>query len=66
MICPVCSNLNIERYKMYDGINKNAYISCVGYHCHNCNHIGSALTDTKSESKINKAFILAEMRFRKI
>jgi len=66
MICPVCNNQNVESYKMRESVMKNARVSCVGYHCWNCGHIGSALVDTTSDKGINKSFFEAEIRFKTI
>lgn len=66
MTCPVCRNPDVEEYKMYDGVMKGARVSCVGYHCHNCKRIGSALVDTISDKGVSKGFELALARFVKV
>lgn len=66
MECPVCSNDNVEAYKMRDGADDKARISCVGYHCHSCKRIGSALVETVSNKGVDTAFTLAYERFMRI
>lgn len=63
MKCPVCRNPDVEEYKMRDGIMRGARVSCVGYHCHNCGRIGSALVDTISDKGVSKGLEAAAVRF---
>lgn len=63
MICNICGNVDVEKYKLKNGKGKQIHISWIGFHCHNCGHIASAMVEKSSAEGIFTAELTAHERF---